>query len=898
MQLFNLKNMLRLLSLSLALLINQSCAQDSKELTVDAGKDQHLYENIRVFARGTYKNNGEITSFTWVQTSGINVEILAQQTNTLIFITPEVPQEEEALSLTFDFIVTDKNQSRASDSITIFVERELPAPVANAGENQTVDSLTDVNLTGTVSNNGSNIVSTLWQQATGPQITIEQPSGTAASFISPEVTTLTTIVLSYTITNDTGLTSSDEVEITVMPINFKIPPHVLLLSDERINRIKGKIANDSTAWNAMVSKIAHYFEKVPYNAGEYAGAFALAYYVSGETKYIERAIELLNHAYFDEPDIGWEYYTSRNLFRTNARWAIMGYSWIKDYISPQQQLRIENILKLWSEYWLLHVDYDNDFKGLRVADTDDVTSITKNLTLLGYVLSDSDTHQLLGEQVLSAGDTLLERYVVGYYMKDIMQGGAWAEGSDYGPGTQMHWIETFVINKDQRGIDYPTNYAKLALNSLLHQTLAGGTGVYKYGSEEKAVDYDELSADYRYEFSLMLMSILEDENDLALINRWFNQIIKDQGFKSGSMVTNFDRLLYHNTETSAVLPTKELDTLHYSEGIGLVAARNSWQDEATNLYFINREVRVDHEHKDALSFDIANNGVWITKEATGYGGISETSIAHNTLLIENAGDGSSSPTRRPAGAPKYHSIYSDDNVTLISADATDTYNMSGYFSTTYAKQVNRQLAFIKPNIVIVYDHVITDQTQIRDLIQYSNLNLSQGMNHKRWVKVIQHTQAEPRKINTHPQSYQIEKDKRRLIYQVIFPKDASIKIINEKEAWKDSLEYQVPQNQRKWHFEVSASAAQQENEFITALSFGNSDEKSVVDLLLNSIVMTKENSYIKEGNITGVAFETRQKKYIVLFNKNPDETINQVKIKKPDGYDAAVIYTVGLETDF
>jgi hypothetical protein len=895
MSLFNLKNILLFLCLSSVLLLNQSCAKSSKSLTVNAGVDQHLYENIRVWARGTYKNNGEIKSFTWRQTSGISVKILSPQTNTLIFITPELPEEETELALIFDFIVTDSNKSKASDSITIFIKREQSPPIANAGENQTVESLATVNLTGTVGENGSIITTTLWQQNSGPEIFISEPSTPSISFTAPEVNTVTTIVLSYTVSSNDGLFSSDDIEIIVTPKSSQISSHILLFTQERIAKIKDKIAEDSTAWDAMTSKISHYYEKVPYNAGEYAGAFALAYYVSGEKKYIDRAIELLNHAYFDEPDIGWEYYSSRNLFRTNARWAVMGYSWIKDYISIEEQVRIENILKLWSEFWLKHVDFENDFKALRSADTDDVTSITKNLTLLGYVLSYSDTHAAFGEKVLLAGDTLLQRYVIDYYMKDIMKGGAWAEGSDYSPATQGHWIETFIINKDQRGIAYPTNYAKLAMESLLHQTLAGGTGVYKYGSEEVAVDYDELSGDYRYEFALGLMSILEDENDLALIHQWFNKIIDNKGFKSGSMVTHLDRLLYHDPEISTILPIENLNTLHYSEGVGLIASRDNWEDTATNLYFINRQIRVDHEHKDALSFDIAHNGVWITKEATGYGGVSESSPAHNTILIENAGDGSSSPTRRPAGAPKYNSIYNDDYVTLISADATKTYNMSGYFATDYALQVNRQLAFIKPNIVVVYDHIITDENKIRDLTYYSDLNLSEGMTHTRWVKLIQHTQAEPSFIEDSLNTYQVDSENRRLIYQVISPINATVNIINEKELWKDSLEYQVPENQRKWHFEVSIPTPKQDNEFITTLSFGESDIVSTDQLILAPIVMTNENSYIVSGNITGLAIQAQQNKYIILFNKNPEDAIENVEIKRPEGFDNAIVYGIGFE---
>ncbi|MDT0603801.1 hypothetical protein [Thalassotalea castellviae] len=672
-----------------------------------------------------------------------------------------------------------------------------------------------------------------------------------------------------------------------------IPEHVLLYTPERIAQIKEKISQDSTAWDVMKSKISHYFDRIPYNAGEYAGAFAAAYYISGDKKYIDRAIELITHAYFSEPNIGWQYYSSRNQFRGNGRWAIMGYTWVKHFLSLEEQRRIEKILKVWGDYWLGHVDYQNNFESLRIADTDNVTSITKNITLLGYVFSYSTIYKDYGVKLLEIGDELLNQYVVDYYMNNIMAGGAWAEGSDYSPATQMHWIETFLINKDQRGIPYPTNYASQALRSLIHQTLAGGTGVYKYGSEERAVDYDHLGDDYRYAFALNLMSILETPEDIGLINHWFNQVLEKQGFAKGSMVTGLNRLLYHDPNALIVTPNEIVPTLHVANGIGFVAARNDWSDEATNLYFINRSIRVDHEHKDALSFDVAYKGRWITKERTGYGGVSVSSRAHNTILIENASaDGSSSPTGRAAGKPKLLSVVENKYVTTISADATQTYNMSGYFATDYAKRVNRQIAFIKPSTVIVYDHVVTDKTKVRDLVQYKPSNTYNDIGYTRWVKLIQHVQAEPKVINGKKNSFNVIMGDNQLVYQVHWPIQATIDVINESEKWREIIEYQMPENQRKWHFEVSKSVATERNEFITSLNFGSTED--VEHYLLDAFVLTKENGFIIEGDVRGVAVYVNSNPHIVLFNKYPELSSSPVKFKVPDGFDEAIVSYVGF----
>ena len=429
---------------------------------------------------------------------------------------------------------------------------------------------------------------------------------------------------------------------------------------------------------------------------------------------------------------------------------------------------------------------------------------------------------------------------------------------------------------------------------LLHQTLGNYSGMYKYGSEEAATDYEPLSEDYRYEFALELMGILEDEKDLTQLYQWFNALLSSEGYRQGSMITHFQRLLFHDPLFTSELSPYPESTINIASGVGLVSSRSNWGDNSTNLYFINRKIRVDHEHKDALSFDLAYQGKWLSKESTGYSGPATSSRAHNTILIENASaDGSSSPTYRPAGDPSFYEIYNDDDITLISADATKTYNMIGYFATNYAKQVNRQIAFIKPSTVVVYDHIVTDKSATKDLVQYSPLGISPEIEHTRWVKVIQHVQAQPAPLIDYFNSYQVISEGNKLVYQVHWPVGAKINIIDEAPLWQDTLEYEMPENQKKWHFEVTNNNLTENNEFITTLNFGKNIEG--VNYAVAPIVMTKENGLILQGNIKGVALYINNKTYIILFNQTPHLPITAVDYIKPQGFETAKIYGVGFE---
>mgnify|MGYP000324297258 CR=1 FL=1 len=393
-------------------------------------------------------NNNATITYQWHQVSGIAITLTNQNQPTAKLTIPNIVNNEV---ITIALTINDNNGNIDTKSIDLTLQYVNTPPVVTVNKELSVTAFSEVTLESDVTDQEGGVTSQ-WQQKSGIPVEVTPLQHTAIFFKAPSVTTDTTLTFELTAIDNDGASTTEVVTVNVLPAIVDIPPHVLLLTKERIAQVKNNIAQDDTAYNLLLSKITNYFTVVPYNAGEYAGSFALAFYLTGDNKYIQRAIELLEHAYFSEPNIGWQYYNNRNLFRVNARWAIMGYTWIKSYITEDQRIKIENILALWSDYWLEHVDFQNDFASFRVEDTDNLTSLAENITLLGYALKDSSKHANLSSQLLIAGDTLLNRFVVNYYMNDIMAGGAWAEGSDYSPNTQRHWIRIFLINKDHRNI--------------------------------------------------------------------------------------------------------------------------------------------------------------------------------------------------------------------------------------------------------------------------------------------------------------------------------------------------------------------------------------------------------------------------------------------------------------
>ena len=88
-------------------------------------------------------------------------------------------------------------------------------PLVDAGESiQTYGGL-KVNLSATQSDLDGEVVAVAWTQVSGPEVTLADASSGNTSFISPMLTTSSTVVLQYSVTDDRGAVVSRLLEINV-----------------------------------------------------------------------------------------------------------------------------------------------------------------------------------------------------------------------------------------------------------------------------------------------------------------------------------------------------------------------------------------------------------------------------------------------------------------------------------------------------------------------------------------------------------------------------------------------------------------------------------------------------------------------------------------------------------
>jgi hypothetical protein len=177
--------------------------------TANAGVDQTVIINSTVSLNGS-NSTGVITSFNWLQLAGTSITLIDANTATPSFVASNLPT-----TLVFELTV-DGEGGPSTDTVNVEVIESVPAPIANAGPNQTVQQGTSVTLAGSAT---GNVTSYQWAQTAGVPVQLTNANTATATFIFP--TQSTTLTFQLTVQGPGG-TSSDIIQIASVPENLTI----------------------------------------------------------------------------------------------------------------------------------------------------------------------------------------------------------------------------------------------------------------------------------------------------------------------------------------------------------------------------------------------------------------------------------------------------------------------------------------------------------------------------------------------------------------------------------------------------------------------------------------------------------------------------------------------------
>ena len=230
----------------------------------DAGIDQGVDEETIVTLSGSgTDSDGSIASYRWAQSSGSSVTLSSNDTQTLTFTSPTLTLAE---TLVFELTVTDDDGATHKDAINVVVNPVNISPTVTLADNYTVFEQTTAELSGVANDEDGSIATYAWTQVSGDEVTITNAGQANASFISGDITAITTYEFSLTVTDNEGAQTSDNMIVTVDP-NY---PPVAVVGDDLFVSSDSTVTLDGSASSDLESGITYLWTQLDETAVDVA----------------------------------------------------------------------------------------------------------------------------------------------------------------------------------------------------------------------------------------------------------------------------------------------------------------------------------------------------------------------------------------------------------------------------------------------------------------------------------------------------------------------------------------------------------------------------------------------------------------------------------------------------
>ncbi len=187
----------------------------------DAGPDQTVAQGTLVTLDGSASSgvDDDIVTFLWeqVNTSGVTVQLSDPAAPNPQFTIDDAGVD--GVSVTFQLTVTDEGGLQATDTCVINVTSGNQAPVADAGDDQNVQSGADVALDASGSSDpDGDAISYTWKQISGAPVTLSATNALKPTFTAPVVAAGTEEILTFelTVTDAGQLQATDTCDVTIV----------------------------------------------------------------------------------------------------------------------------------------------------------------------------------------------------------------------------------------------------------------------------------------------------------------------------------------------------------------------------------------------------------------------------------------------------------------------------------------------------------------------------------------------------------------------------------------------------------------------------------------------------------------------------------------------------------
>jgi hypothetical protein len=298
------------------------------------------------------------------------------------------------------------------------------------------------------------------------------------------------------------------------------------------------------------------------------------------------------------------------------------------------------------------------------------------------------------------GDTWITQFrmtkvldqLVPTFDSDLVGGGS-REGTGYGTAMMNLWsLYDFWKSTTGEGIGSKTPHTYASMRAMIHQIVPtldrfAPTGDQSRDSTASMFDYQR----YYLQELISLYPMAETAGPAQTL------LANCSVPKMSESFMDVDDFLYENRDVAAS-PMDALNTAYFAPGIGELYARSGWDKHATWVNMIAGPYTESHAHQDQGSLMLYKDG-WLAYDAVvdSSSGLTQDTTAHGLVRIDSGG----SPIHQVANTmSKVMGLHQGAGWVYTAADLTPAYNGSSQIS-----KVNREMVYLEPNVVIVYDRV-------------------------------------------------------------------------------------------------------------------------------------------------------------------------------------------------
>lgn len=200
-----------------------SPANQAPSVTI-SGESEYESGVIVQLSANASDSDGSITTYSWSQVSGNPVSLSTVNEESLSFEAPDVSSDQ---TLVFAVDVTDNDGATTRSEFTLVILSPNTPPKVFVSGDFIADEGQEVFLIAVISDDESNIESSIWTQVSGPAVELTETENNGASFIAPAVTESQTLTFEIAAIDTRGESVKETISVIVEPITESLIEFVI-----------------------------------------------------------------------------------------------------------------------------------------------------------------------------------------------------------------------------------------------------------------------------------------------------------------------------------------------------------------------------------------------------------------------------------------------------------------------------------------------------------------------------------------------------------------------------------------------------------------------------------------------------------------------------------------------